>query len=530
MRKAVIAAVLVGLGGSAASVTGQTFPTEDPVIRQMWQFGMVDSHAAQLAQTLMDSIGGRLTGTPPIDMGLDWLVKMYRSWGIEARKEQYGTWTGWRRGITHIDMLTPRVRTIEGTLLGWSAGTDGPVEGAVIRFPAVTSQAQFQEWLPQAKGKFVLLDAPRLSCRPARQWDEFGQPGSGGRGRGGRGGSPPPSSWERLQMKQDSLNTLFRDWMRAADGNRQGRPTDRLRTALEQAGVAGILQSYWSNETGINKVFTANTREVPALDLSCEDYGLLYRLSENGQGPTLRVDAQAEFPGDVPTFNTIGMIRGSELPNEYVLLSAHFDSFDSSSGATDNGTGTITMLEAMRIIKQAYPNPRRTIMAGHWSGEEQGLNGSRAWAKDHPEIVQGLQALFNQDNGTGRVVNISMQGLVNVANHFGDWMSRIPTEISDFIELRIPGSPGGGGSDYASFICAGAPAFNLSSLNWDYGTYTWHTNRDTYDKLVIDDLRNNATLTAMLAYLASEDDRLDRERRVGTNWPQCRDGARSAGG
>jgi Zn-dependent M28 family amino/carboxypeptidase len=269
---------------------------------------------------------------------------------------------------------------------------------------------------------------------------------------------------------------------------------------------------------------------MPALDLSCEDYGLLFRLAENDQSPTIRVNAEAEFMGEVPQYNTIATIPGTELPNEYVLLSAHFDSFDSASGATDNGTGSITMLEAMRILKQAYPNPRRTIMVGHWAGEEQGLNGSRAFAADHPEIVQGLQALFNQDNGTGRVVNISMQGLVNVASNFGDWISRIPQEISGHISLGIPGSPGGGGSDYASFICAGAPAFSLSSLSWDYGSYTWHTNRDTYDKVVIDDLQNNATLTAMLTYLASEDDRLDRTRRVANNWPECRDGARSGPG
>jgi hypothetical protein len=532
MKKALIAVIALGFTSQAVPALAQTFPTDDPVIRQMWELGMVNGQSAELAQTLLDSIGGRLTGTPPLDQGHDWLVHMYQSWGIEARKEQYGTWTGWRRGITHIDLITPRIRTLEGTLLGWSAGTDGTVTGDVILFPDVSSPEAFQQWLPQASGRFVLMQYPKLTCRPARQWQEYGQAGGGGRGgRGGRGGGAgPPSSYERLLMREDSLADLFTARLRAADGAQQGNPVNRLRAALEQAGAAGALHSNWSNETGINKVFTANTREMPSLDLSCEDYGLLFRLAENDQSPTIRVNAEAEFLGEVPQFNTIATIPGTELPDEYVLLSAHFDSFDSASGATDNGTGTITMLEAMRILKQAYPNPRRTIMVGHWAGEEQGLNGSRAFAADHPEIVNGLQALFNQDNGTGRVANISMQGLVNVAGHFGDWLSRIPQEISGHIDLNIPGSPGGGGSDYASFICAGAPAFGLSSLSWDYGTYTWHTNRDTYDKVVIDDLENNATLTAMLTYLASEDDRLDRARRVVNTWPQCRDGARSGPG
>ncbi|HEX2778428.1 MAG TPA: M28 family peptidase, partial [Gemmatimonadaceae bacterium] len=179
---------------------------------------------------------------------------------------------------------------------------------------------------------------------------------------------------------------------------------------------------------------------------------------------------------------------------------------------------------------QAYPRPKRTILVGHWSGEEQGLVGSRAFAADHPEIVKGLQALFNQDNGTGRVVNISASGLVNAGGNYANWLSRLPTELTRSFNISFPGSPAGGGSDNASFICYGAPAFSLGSLSFDYGVYTWHTNRDTFDKIVFDDLKANATLTAMLAYLASEDPQsVPRERRVmpaapdGTaqEWPAC---------
>jgi len=130
-----------------------------------------------------------------------------------------------------------------------------------------------------------------------------------------------------------------------------------------------------------------------------------------------------------------------------------------------------------------------------------------------------------------------MQGLIEAGSHFASWLSRVPSELAGDIDLNVPGAPGGGGSDYASFICAGAPAFSLSSLGWGYGTYTWHTNRDTFDKVVIPEVEGNATLTAMLAYMASEDpERVSRERRSvlpetrGGNpgeWPTCRDGARS---
>jgi Zn-dependent M28 family amino/carboxypeptidase len=219
------------------------------------------------------------------------------------------------------------------------------------------------------------------------------------------------------------------------------------------------------------------------------------------------------------------------------MLSAHFDSWDGGSGATDNGTGTITMLEAMRILKQVYPNPRRTILVGHWSGEEQGLNGSRAFVKDHPEIVSGLQALFNQDNGTGRVENMSASGFPDAATSLARYLSRVPADITRNIKFSFPGAPSGGGTDHASFVSCGAPGFGLGSGDWDYGRYTWHTNRDTYDKISFDDVKNNAALAAMLVYLASEDTvRVSREKRTvfastasgqpGT-WPECRDGQRA---
>jgi Zn-dependent M28 family amino/carboxypeptidase len=187
------------------------------------------------------------------------------------------------------------------------------------------------------------------------------------------------------------------------------------------------------------------------------------------------------------------------------MLSAHFDSWDGGQGATDNGTGTLTMMEAMRILKLVYPNPKRTSLVGHWGSEEQGLNGSRAFVEDHPEIVSKLQALFNQDNGTGRIANISGQGYQHAGKFISRWLAAVPSIIKDSIKTNFPGTPGGGGSDFASFVAAGAPGFSLSSLSWSYSNYTWHTNRDTYDKIIFDDLRSNAIVTAIMVYMACED-------------------------
>ena len=471
-----------GRGGAAAQPVQMSDQT---MIGRIWNEGMMEkSQAASLAQVLLDSIGPRLTGSPGMEAASRWVISRYQSWGIPARAEQYGTWAAWRRGPTHIDLIAPRVRTLEGIMLAWSPGTNGKsVEGEVVLLPDVADSTAFKAWLPSAKGKFVLTSAPRLSCRMAAQWEEFGT----------------PASVEKIQADQAAIATAWMNRTRAA-GN-----TTTMHARLQQAGAAGVVGMNWSQYPGINKIFGNWNQRVPTLDLSCEDYGLVFRLAQNNQGPRIRLNAESQSLGERPVFNTIAEIKGSEKPNEYVLLSAHFDSWDGSSGATDNGTGTITMMEAMRILKTVYPNPKRTIVVGHWSGEEQGLNGSRAFSEDHPEIVSGLQALFNQDNGTGRVVNMSPAGLSGAGPVLIGYLQQIPSQITGNITYRGPGAPSGGGSDNASFICYGAPSFSLGALGWDYSNTTWHTNRDTYDKVVIDDLKNNATLTAMLAYLASED-------------------------
>jgi Zn-dependent M28 family amino/carboxypeptidase len=317
-----------------------------------------------------------------------------------------------------------------------------------------------------------------------------------------------------------------------------GKNRKDLHLALEQAGALGIVTSYWSKAFGANKIFSAMTQKVPTVDLSLEDYGLLYRLAESGKNPQINLNAQSKENGLVPTFNTIAEIKGTEFPDEYVLLSAHLDSWDGGTGATDNGTGTIMMMEVMRILKAVYPNPKRTILVGHWGSEEQGLNGSRGFVEDHPELMGKIQALFNQDNGTGRVANLSGQGFVDSYDYLGKWISKVPAEITKDITYTFPGSPGTGGSDFASFVAAGVPAFSLSSLSWDYGTYTWHTNLDTYDKIVFDDVQSNVILAAIMVYMAAEEpEMVSRKKRTLTNprtgepmdWPTPRSPNRKGG-
>ena len=495
------AAVLVA---APPSVTAQTFPTDDPVIKAMWAQGMGEaSQVEPLAQALMDSIGPRLSGSSNLRAAMDWVTHLYDQWGVESRIHEYGTWRGWERGYTHIDLVAPRMRTLNGMMLAWSPGTNGPVEGDVVAVPEFASPAEVAAWLPTVRGKFVALSYAEPTCRAPESWAALAT----------------PESQERMAALQEQVRQGWGRAMRAAGG--QGA----LVQAIEEAGALGVLTGRWSAGWGANKIFSSVTERIPSLHLSCEDYGLVHRLASRDQGPRIRLDARSQSRGEVPVGNVIGVLPGTELPDEYVLLTAHLDSWDGASGATDNGTGAIMMLEAMRILKETYPNPRRTIMVTHWSSEEQGLIGSGAFAEDHPEVVNGLQAAFNQDNGTWRIDFIRMQGFAEAGGNFGKWFGKIPDEITRHIELDIPGIPERGGSDHMSFICRGVPGFRLQSNYPDYRQYTWHTDLDTFDKVVLDDLRNNATLAAMLAYQASEDpDRVPNTQITlpdGQTWPGC---------
>ncbi len=529
------------LGGLTASVepaeaqeeaAAPSFPSDDPVIRAIWEEGVERSRVMELGRVMMDAIGPRLTGSPAMARANDWAVEKYKEWGIEARKEQYGTWRGWERGISHIDLVAPRVRSLEGMAAAWSPATDGPVEAGVVILADADSPEAFEAWLPEVVGKFVLISRPESSCRPRDNLEWFARP-------------------ETLARMTEERERAVEAWSKREES--AGIERRELPAALDVAGAAGIIRSQWSEGWGVNKIFGTGTERTPLLDLSCEAYGLVYRLAENGQEPVLRVDAQARFLGEVPVFNAIAEIPGAAEPPgaaelEYVILGGHYDSWDGSSGALDNGTGAVAIMEAMRILKKAVPNPRRTIIGALWNGEEQGLNGSRAFVEDHPEILENTHTVFNVDHGAGPVTFIPMQGFAAAGGRFGEWLAKIPSELSDLVTLEIPGMPEAGGTDHASFLCAGVPAFSfhvgagrsgdisMGDNRWDTTVYTWHTNRDSFDKIIFEDLRDDAVMTAMLVYLASEDpEPMPRDRRAmpededGEEWPECRPPARSTG-
>ncbi|MES1259107.1 MAG: M20/M25/M40 family metallo-hydrolase, partial [Gemmatimonadota bacterium] len=476
----------------------RTTPATDATIRRIWDEGMNRSQVMNLAQVLFDSTGPRLINSDRYNAGQAWLMAKYKSWGITSEKQEWGTWTWWERGVTHLDLIAPRVRSLEATMLAWSPGTGGKnVDAEVILLPADTTARGIAAWLRDARGKFVLTPAPGITgpgapsptCRSQANEVEFGAPGQ----------------WSSDSAKRIQWSNAYRARLpKSPDTTANGRRDFSFKWPAD-AGVAGILSTYYSGYPGTDKVFGNPRQAVPTVDVTCEDWNLLYRLAENKQHPRVRLNAEAKSLGEKPVFNVIAKIPGSDKANEYIVLSAHYDSWDAGSGATDNGTGTVAMMEALRIIKATYPRPHRTIIVGHWGGEEQGLLGSRAFVADHPDIVNKVHMGWNQDNGTGRIQNLGPGPFTQATDRLVAYLKEMPVEATHALKIGGVGPPGTGGSDHSSFQCAKSPVVGLGGVSWDYGNLTWHTNRDTYDKVVPEDLKGNAVLVAMLVYEADRD-------------------------
>lgn len=465
----------------------------------------------QLAFELLDVIGPRLVGSPEMNQAHNWVANTYKKWNIKAENVAYGEWKSWQRGTTEITLTAPRIKTIDGMQLAWNAATKKPIEAEIVAMPFFESKVDFDNWSETVKGKIVLISAYQNSGRPESQWKEHAT----------------EEDFFDYKAAKEKTNTAWNNSIKAT-----GKTTREIVQFLEKKGAVGFVQSYFTGTMGSNRIFYSFAKNTPMVDVSLEDYGLLYRLAVNGKNPKLKINTKSKKLGTSKTYNTIATIPGKTKPNEYVMLSAHLDSWDGAQGATDNGTGTILMMEVARLIQKYAPNNDRTIVIGHWGSEEQGLNGSRAYVMDNPTEVQKIKVLFNQDSGTGRINYINGQGFTQSYNYLGTWLQNVPEDIRKHIKTDFPGMPQNGGTDNASFIAANIPAFNLSTQNWDYGQYTWHTNRDTYDKIVFEELRKNVITTTILTLEAANDpNEISNEKRIlptNTEWPTIKEPKRNS--
>jgi len=300
-KKLFLAALLL----AAFSVTAQRRPAasaaiKNPIAEAIVKEGNDNSQLEKLATELMDGIGPRLVGTPEMKQAGDWAIATYNKWGIAAKTEKWGEWQGWQRGVSHIDMTFPRAKSLEGMQLAWSPGTNGKtVEAEVMILPYLEDSLSFAKWLPASKGKIILISMSQPTGRPDYNWEEFG-------------------TKESVEKMKKDREVLTASWNKRISNS--GYNARTLPAALEKAGAVGVVTCNWSRGFGVNKIFGAYTKNVPSVDISVEDYGLLYRLAEAGIKPkmALKIDSKMLPPTDA--FNIVGELKGVEKPNEYVML------------------------------------------------------------------------------------------------------------------------------------------------------------------------------------------------------------------
>jgi hypothetical protein len=465
---------------------------------------------------LTDVHGPRLTGSPNYKAAAEWTLKQMTDWGlVNAHLEpwEFGH-PGWMNERFSGFILSPVKDSLVGEVLGWTPSTNGTAIGAAVQVvpPTNPTKEELNAWLESTKatvkGKIVLVGkavvVPVTIVKPAlrRNDDDLKKqydPNAPATPPAGRGGTPPAVPEGRVPA---------------------GEVNAAVDAMLVEAGALVRLNDA-GRDHGQIRAFQNRTydiaKAVPTVVLRNEDYGRISRLLADGSPVRLEFTiVNKTYPEGKTSYNAIAEIAGTDRNNEVVMLGGHLDSWHSATGATDNATGVAVMMEAARILKAIGVQPRRTIRVALWGGEEQGLLGSKAYVQQHygtfenpkPEFAT-FNGYFNVDSGTGRIRGASVFGPAEAATVLRE-------TLAPFADLGVVGALAtsrrvSGGTDSTSFNEAGLPGIGLSQDPIEYGTYTWHTSLDTYERVIEEDVRNAAIAVAAAVYhLAMRDEMLPR--------------------
>ncbi|HEX5475083.1 MAG TPA: M20/M25/M40 family metallo-hydrolase [Vicinamibacterales bacterium] len=517
-RQARLAAAAIAMAAMLAPVSAQQDRNDYDAIYRIKQEGFQQSQVMDIESWLTDVYGPRLTNSPNYKKAGDWAVKELTGWGLaNVHKETWGPFgRGWSNDKFYAQALTPTPFPIIGYPLAWSAGTHGLVSGDAV-IADIQTEDDFAKYKGQLKGKFVFVsplreveahftpDAHRYTDEELAEMQKdtsvmprgrFGGPGR----RGGPAAGPRPTraqimafNAKRMQFfEQEGAVALITD----------GRGDDGTVFVQSAPGV--------SRDPGTNP-------GLPQIAFAVEHYGRLYRAMEKKQPVKLELDVKNTFYDDDPnTFNIVAEIPGTDKADEVVMLGAHFDSWQTATGATDNAAGSAVMMEAMRILKESGLKMRRTVRLALWGGEEEGLLGSRAYVKAHfgdPQTMQvtpeqaKIAGYYNVDNGTGAIRGVYLQGNGAVAPIFDEWMKPFHSLGMQTLTIRNTG-----GTDHLSFDAVGIPGFQFIQDPIDYGTRTHHSNMDAYERIQEPDMRQNAVIVAAFVYnTANRDEMLPRK-------------------
>lgn len=478
--------------------------------------GTERSQVMELASWLTDVHGPRLTNSPQARAAGEWAKRTMEQWGLSnVHYEWFRFGRGWanERAVAHVVAPVPYSLTIIPG--AWTRGTDGPVTADVVAVDLTpdATDADYAKWRGKLRGKVVLAGAPPevtpLWAAPgSRMTDEALD-------RMAAAAIVPAAP--RANAATPQANEARMAALRA-----RREAAERLAAFWEQEGVTALLVPGASrgNSGSVSNAPTGNREPganpgVPQIAVATEQYGRLWRQLEKGLPVRVELDVRNRFFDDDPnSFNLIAEIPGSDpaLRDEVVMIGAHFDSWHGATGATDNGGSSAIMMEVMRILKQTGVPLRRTVRIALWTGEEQGLIGSREYVRAHfwdaehnaPRPAHDkFSVYFNLDNGAGAIRGIYTQGNEAVAPIFREWMKHVD---SDSISVRHVSLNSTGGTDHLSFDAVGLPGFQFIQDPIEYYTRTHHSNQDVFERLLPTDMRHNAVVIATFAYLAANAD------------------------
>ena len=445
---------------------------EPAAIAAIVREGTDRSHAEADLRYLSDVIGPRLTGSAAMQRANDWTANKFREYGADsAWIEPWKFGRAWERGPMTLTMLAPHRQQLAGVSWAWAPGTNGPVAGDVVYMDATTAEDFAARFAGKLAGKWVMTSPPSLVLNP----------------------DGPKLSPADSVAHADSVRAFYR----AASSPNEQAFTASLPATLAAEKIAGFVRD-GAKEFGLLTMSGSPARLMPYpyVVVPHETYALFHRLLAARQPVRIEANIVNTLTRDsVTVYNTVAEIRGSERPDEVVLLGAHLDSWDIANGTTDNGTGSIAVLEAARILRASGVKPRRTIRFVLFSGEEQGLYGSNRYAAAHAPELDKFQAVLVLDNGTGRITGMALQK----RDELGDAWRALFAPLADELGPFAVRSGEKGGTDHLSFLKYGVPGFNFDQLSRGYD-HTHHSQVDTFDHAVIGDVRQAATVMAVTAY------------------------------
>jgi carboxypeptidase Q len=478
-------------------------------IHQIKDEGFNNSKVMEIMSYLTDVYGPRLTNSPNIKEAANWTTGKLKEWQLaNVHLEPWGVpfGRGWSNERFSAQVISPRPFPLIAYPKAWTPGTSGPLTADAF-LALMLKEEDIAKFRGQLKGKFVLTAAiPENPERFEPQAHRY-------------------TDAELTEMATQPVPAAQNPDDRSAQFRAQRELNLKIQKFLVEEGVAAWIEPSRSDDgtVFVQQGGGRDKEKDPAtpvrVAVASENYGRIYRLLEKKLPVTIQLDIQNKFyDDDLNSFNIIGEIPGTDKSksDEVVMLGAHFDSWHAGTGATDNGAGSAVMLEAIRILKTTGLKMRRTVRLGLWTGEEQGLLGSRAYVKQHfadtevmkptPEHAK-LDAYYNIDNGTGKIRGVYLQGNEMVAPIFTAWMEPFHDLGMNTLTIRNTG-----GTDHLSFNAVGLPGFQFIQDPMDYDSRTHHSNMDVYERIQEPDMKQMAVIVASFVYLtANRDEMLPRK-------------------